>query len=122
MFNLGNVRKHQETIDMQEEMIDNLYIERANLIKANTDLQLKAVRLEKANHSLREKLGKKRKPRRKQLGHKTGYKAVGKEEHITMWEMYNNGVDPHRIATTLDRSVSCVSNHIQQEMDLQNGK
>ena len=115
MFGIGSVRKHKETIEMQEEMIDNLF-------KANTDLQLKAVRLEKANHSLREKLSKGRKPRRKQLGHKLGYKQVTKDEHIKMWEMYNNGVDPHRIATTLDRSVSCVSKHIRQEVELQDGK
>ena len=85
--------KLQETIDAQEEMIENLYT------------------------LLEECKGKSKRKVRKQLTHKTGYTKVGQVESRDIYEMYQNGRSLVDIANYFKRSQSCVSGHVRKHLE-----
>ena len=108
MFGIGNVRKHQETIDAQEEMIDNLF-------ELNNQLKDKCVKLEQT-------LLRQRQPRRKGLTRVTGYKRVSESESLEMYERYETGDSLSDIAAQMHRSQSCVSKHVWKHVEEEDGK
>jgi len=70
------------------------------------------------------KLRSKRKPRKKNLSSSKGFKKVTDEEAQEMYDMWKEGHDMTHIASTLNRSNSCVSIHIHKlyEKEYGNGE
>jgi len=100
IFGLGNVRKHEETIEMQEELIDELYTQLANMAGELASAKSRTP-----------------KTRRKRLASKTGFHRVSESESLEMYEMYMNDCVLSDIANKLGRSQSTVTGHIRKHME-----
>jgi len=105
MFGFGNISKHKRTIEMQEELIDNLYGENSTLLE-------KCIKLERA--LLEQKAPRKN---RKSISRATGYKRVTEDESLEIYEMYKRGDDLSDIANYFRRSQSCISRHVRIHLE-----
>ena len=116
MFGLGNVRKHNETIEMQEEIIGELYEKLAVLSQTLVVANISIIDLE-------DKLSNKPKPKRKpRLTNRTGYKKISVDESLDMYDRYKAGESITDIAFHTGRSASAVHNHIVQHLEAEDGQ
>ncbi len=67
------------------------------------------------------KLRSKRKPRKRNLSSSKGFKKVTDEEAQEMYDMWKEGYSMTDIASTLNRSNSCVGTHIHKLYEKEHG-
>jgi len=97
-----NKGKLIETIEAQEEMIDNL-------LELTDQLKEKAAKLE-------QELIKKKQKRRPQLTTRAGFSHVSKEEKAEFVERFHRGEQIGHIAIVTKRSPATVSKYIREEL------
>ena len=109
------IKKHTQTIKVLERTSNNLV---SKLQMCQEQLFNANIEVNNSRSIIKDlKNNNKRKPRRRELSHKVGFKHVNKEESIEIYKMWKNHIPLSDIALHFKRSNSTVANHVRKQME-----